>query len=294
MNVLVLGVTGMLGNAVFRVLSSDKRLKVFGTMREDSYKRYFPINVLNNLITNIDADNNENLKSAFEISKPEVVINCIGVIKQLSAAKNALSTIALNTLLPHRLALLSQEYSARLILISTDCVFSGKKGGYTEADFPDCDDLYGRSKLLGEIVDTPNVLTIRTSIIGHELKGGHSLVNWFLNSESVVKGYTNAFFSGLPTNELAIVIKDIILQYPELYGLYHVSGNRISKYELLDLIATAYQIKTNIIESKEVHIDRSLNHQKFSGVTNYTPKKWPELITSMHQFYTGNYSPIDL
>lgn len=288
MNILVLGATGMLGNAVFRVLSSDKRFKVFGTMREDSYKRYFPINALNNLITNIDAENIENLKSAFEISKPEVVINCIGVIKQLSAAKSALSTIPLNSLLPHRLALISQQYSARLILISTDCVFSGKKGSYKESDFPDCDDLYGRSKLLGEIIDIPNVLTIRTSIIGHELKGDYSLVNWFLNSENAVNGYSNAFFSGLPNNELATVIKDIILQYPELFGLYHISGNRISKYELLKLIASTYQIKTNIIESKEVHIDRSLNHQKFSSVTNYTPKKWSELIASMHQFYAGN------
>lgn len=291
MNILIFGATGMLGHAVFRVLSNDRRFNVFGTIRDTSLKKYFPINTLNNLITDIDAEDSENLKNAFDISKPAVVINCIGVIKQLSSAKNALETIPLNTLLPHRLAFMCQKYSARLILISTDCVFSGKRGNYGESDTPDCDDLYGRSKLLGEIVDLPNTLTIRTSIIGHELKGGHSLVNWFLNSGNSVKGYSNAFFSGLPTNELAVVLKDIIIRYPELFGLYHVGGDRISKYDLLKLIATIYQIDIGIIESKEVNIDRSLNHQKFSSATNYKPKKWPELIEAMNKFYVENYCP---
>ena len=285
MNILIFGATGMLGHAVFRVLSNDKRLNVFGTIRSESSKKLFPAPFAENLIPNIDIESDDCLKKAFEITQPDVVINCIGIIKQLSDAKDVLKTVPINALLPHRLALLSKNFGSRLILVSTDCVFSGSKGNYLETDFPDCDDLYGRSKLLGEIADNDNVLTIRTSIIGHELRGGHSLVNWFLSQNESTQGYTKAVFSGLPTNELANIIRSCIVDWPNLHGLYHVSADPINKYELLSLIAKIYDKKIQITKSEQVQIDRSLNHQKFQAATAYQAKDWPSLIESMKAFH---------
>jgi len=281
MNILIFGATGMLGHAVFRVLSNDSYLKVFGTIRSASSKNLFPSEMTQNLIPNIDIESEDCLKKAFEISQPDVVINCVGIIKQLSDAKDVLKTIPINTLLPYRLAALSKEFGSRLILISTDCVFSGKKGNYSETDFPDCEDLYGRSKLLGEIDNSKNILTIRTSIIGHELRGGHSLLDWFLNTSGEVEGYSRAVFSGLPTIELAEIIKNIINKYPNLHGLYHISSYPINKYELLKLIASIYNKEIQIIKSDRITIDRSLNHEKFQNETGYKPKKWIELVKLM-------------
>ena len=286
MNILIFGATGMLGHAVFRVLSNDKRLNVFGTIRSESSKKLFPAPFAENLIPNIDIESDDCLKKAFEITQPDVVINCIGIIKQLSDAKDVLKTVPINALLPHRLALLSKNFGSRLILVSTDCVFSGSKGNYLETDFPDCDDLYGRSKLLGEIADNDNVLTIRTSIIGHELRGGHSLVNWFLSQNESTQGYTKAVFSGLPTNELANIIRSCIVDWPNLHGLYHVSADPINKYDLLSLIAKIYDKKIQIIKSEQVQIDRSLNHHKFQAATAYQAKDWPSLIESMKLFHS--------
>lgn len=292
MNILIFGATGMLGHAVFRVLSNDTSLNVFGTIRSDSAKKLLPKELSGNLIPNIDVESDECLKRAFEISRPDVVINCIGIIKQLSDAKDVLKTIPINTLLPHRLALLAKNFGSRLILVSTDCVFSGRKGNYLETDFPDCDDLYGRSKLLGEITDNENVLTIRTSIIGHELRGGHSLVNWFLSQTGSTQGYSKAIFSGLPTNELAKIIQDCIIKWPKLHGLYHVSANPINKYDLLDLIAKIYQKDIHISKSETVQIDRSLNHTNFSKATGYQAQDWDALITSMKAFHESTSLPV--
>lgn len=281
MNILIFGATGMLGHTVFRVLSSDKRFKVFGTIRSESSKNLLPATLADNLISNIEIETDDSIRKAFEISRPDVVINCIGIIKQLSDANDVLKTVPINTLLPHRLAEFSKEFGSRLILVSTDCVFSGNKGNYSETDFPDCEDLYGRSKLLGEINNSKNVLTIRTSIIGHELRGGHSLVDWFLNTSGEVEGYSHAVFSGLPTIELAEIIKNIICKYPNLYGLYHISSDPINKYELLKLIASIYNKNIRLIKSDRITIDRSLNHEKFQYQTGYKPKKWIELVHLM-------------
>lgn len=292
MNILIFGATGMLGHAVYSVLANDPRLNVFGTIRSESAGDLFFSKHKGSLISNIDVEKEECLKQAFEISQPDVVINCIGIIKQLADAKDVLKTVPINTLLPHRLAALSKEFGSRLILVSTDCVFSGSKGNYLETDFPDCDDLYGRSKLLGEITDNQNVLTIRTSIIGHELRGGHSLVNWFLIQTQSIQGYTNAIFSGLPTNELAKIILDCITRWPGIHGLYHVSANPINKYDLLQLIAKVYKKEIHISKNDAVKIDRSLIHKKFSKATGYKAKDWNSLITSMKEFYDSSFLPI--
>src|SRR5690606_15980310 len=163
------------------------------------------------------------LADLFAKTRPEAVINCVGLVKQMADAKNVMAAVPINTLLPHRLARLAQASGARLIHVSTDCVFSGEKGNYLESDRADASDVYGLSKYLGE-VGGENAVTLRTSIIGHELRGGLSLLEWFLAQQGSVKGFTRAVFSGFPTVELARIVRDHVLPQPELTGLYHASA----------------------------------------------------------------------
>lgn len=283
MNVMVLGVTGMLGNAMFRVLSEKKSLIVTGTARNEGARRYFSGDLAEKIIAGVDVENHDSLVRAFAIAKPNVVVNCIGLVKQLADANDPLQAVPINTLLPHRLAALCDVAGARLVHISTDCVFSGATGNYRETDFPDAYDLYGRSKLLGE-VDYPNAITLRTSIIGHELTGGRSLVGWFLSQEGVVKGFTKAIFSGLPTMELATVLRDVVLDCRDLRGLYHVAAKPINKFDLLNLLAKAYGKEIEIIPSDDLVIDRSLCGEKFRLATGYVAPEWPTLVKRMAEF----------
>lgn len=283
MKVMVLGVSGMLGNAVYRVLSANPGLNVFGTARSESARHYFSPALVEKLVFGVDVESQDSLIKAFGKIQPDIVVNCVGLVKQLADANDPLMAVPINTLLPHRLAALCLASGARLIHISTDCVFSGAKGGYVESDFPDAYDLYGRSKLLGE-VDYPHAITLRTSIIGKELSGHRSLVGWFLAQEGKVKGFTRAIFSGLPTMELARVINDYVLPHPELHGLYHVSAKPINKYDLLSLIADVYRKDIEINPSDELSIDRSLNSSRFQEATGYVAPEWSALIKSMHDF----------
>jgi dTDP-4-dehydrorhamnose reductase len=204
-------------------------------------------------------------------------------VKQLAEADDPLTALPINSMLPHRLARLCELAGARLVHISTDCVFSGAKGMYVESDFPDADDLYGRSKYLGE-VDYPHAVTLRTSIIGHELDGARSLLCWFLAQGGPVRGFTKAVFSGLPTVELARVVRDFVLPHPELHGLYHVSAAPINKYDLLKLVAQAYGKDIEITPHDQLVIDRSLDSTRFKAATGYAPPSWPELVRTMHAF----------
>lgn len=283
MNIMVLGVSGMLGNAVYRVMSSNPGLSVFGTARSESARHHFSQALADNLIFGVDVESQDSLVKAFGRVQPDVVINCVGLVKQLADANDPLLAVPINTLLPHRLAALCKATGARLVHISTDCVFSGTKGNYVESDFPDAYDLYGRSKLLGE-VDYPHAITLRTSIIGKELSGQRSLVGWFLAQTGQVKGFTRALFSGLPTMELARVINDYVLPHPELHGLYHVSAQPIDKFTLLSLIADVYKKDIEIVPSDELSIDRSLDSSRFQVATGYIAPAWPALINTMHDF----------
>jgi dTDP-4-dehydrorhamnose reductase len=281
--VLVLGVTGMLGNAMFRVMAKHPRLDVYGSARGESARHFFSGDLSRRLVVGVDVENHDSLVGVFAQVRPDVVVNCIGLVKQLSDANNPLQAVPINTLLPHRLAALCQAARSRLVHISTDCVFSGVKGNYLETDFPDAYDLYGRSKLLGE-VDYPHAITLRTSIIGHELSGNRSLIGWFLAQQGQVKGFVRAVFSGLPTVELAHVVRDIVLPRPELCGLYHVAANPINKYDLLKLVAATYDKPIEIIPSDELVIDRSLNADRLKEATGYVSPDWPELIQRMYEF----------
>lgn len=281
--VLILGVTGMLGNAMFRLLSDDVSMMVYGTARTEKASQYFSGKLSGKLLPGVDVEHYDSLLKTFAAVRPNVVINCIGLVKQLADSRNPLQAVPINTLLPHRLATLCEMSGARLIHISTDCVFSGTKGNYLETDFPDADDLYGRSKLLGE-VDYPHAITLRTSIIGHELSGQRSLVGWFLAQQQSVKGFTKAVFSGLPTVELAHIVRDVVLPQPELHGLYHVAAQPINKFDLLKLVAKTYGKNIDIIPDETLVIDRSLNASRFKAATGYVPPEWPILIQRMYEF----------
>lgn len=282
--VLVLGATGMLGSTLFRAFSRDPQFETFGSIRGASAKRYFAPELHDALIPNVHLDGESGLLSAFAVAKPNVVINCIGIIKQLPNANDHLECLAINATLPHRLAKYCDATGARLVHFSTDCVFSGKQGNYREDDFPDAYDLYGRTKFLGEVA-YENSITLRTSIIGHELDRSKSLVDWFLSQSGEVKGFTKAVFSGLPTIEVARVVKEYVIPNPNLSGLFHLSVDPINKYDLLNLVASTYGKSNNIIPDDKLMIDRSLNSDRFRTATGFKPKAWPELIKDMHQEY---------
>jgi dTDP-4-dehydrorhamnose reductase len=277
MRILVLGVSGMLGSTAFRLLATVHRHAVFGTARSDAVRGYFEPAARQNILTGIDVTDTDALLAVLEHVRPEIVLNCVGVIKQLGAAKDPLVALPLNSLLPHRLARCCGLLGARLVQISTDCVFSGKAGFYTEASFPDADDLYGRSKLLGE-VDYPHAITLRTSIIGHELGSRNGLLEWFLGQRGRVQGYSRAIFSGLTTDELTRVIARHVLPRTEMHGVWHVSAAPISKYDLLHLVRDAYGLDTAIESDDRVVIDRSLDSSRFRSQTGYVPPDWPDMI----------------
>lgn len=280
---LILGASGMLGNALFRYFEAKKSFQVFASVRAADYLHGVSEESNVQLITGIDANVSDDLRRVFDEARPDVVVNCVGVVKQLAAADEALISIPLNSLLPHQLASLCAAVGSRLIHFSTDCVFSGKKGSYHENEIPDATDLYGRSKLLGE-VDYPNAITLRTSIIGHELQAARSLVNWFLKQERSVRGFTKVIFSGLPTVEIARVIEDYVLPNPQLNGVYHLSVDPISKHDLLSTVKAVYGKKIEIIPDDSLLIDRSLDSTRFRQATGFVSKPWLDLVEAMHDF----------
>jgi dTDP-4-dehydrorhamnose reductase len=283
MRILVLGATGMLGNAMVRLLGASDGHEVIAATRTADARDCFPPNLNAQFIGDVDAESVESLARLFDSARADAVVNCVGLVKQLDNANEVLAAVPLNTLLPHRLLALCEASGARLIHISTDCVFSGRTGAYRESDPPDAADVYGLSKYLGE-VGGAKAITLRTSIIGHELRGRHSLLEWFLAQEGSVQGYTRAIFSGVPTVELAGIVRDLVLPRPELHGLYHVSAAPIAKFDLLRLIATQYGKRIEIVPNADLQIDRSLDSSRFRAVTGYAPAAWPDLIARMHCF----------
>lgn len=280
--ILVLGASGMLGSAVYCYFAQAENFQAVGTLRSGAAITRFPTALRDRLRTGINVEDPDALIETVRVFGPQVVINCVGVVKQLESADDPLQAIPINSLLPHRLARICAVAGARLVHISTDCVFDGAKGNYSENDRPNAYDLYGRSKLLGE-VDQGNAITLRTSIIGHELGTSHGLVDWFLSQKGAVKGFSRAIFSGLPTAELARVIAEFVLPRPHLRGLYHVSAAAISKLDLLRLVATEYSVSSTIVPDDKVAIDRSLDSSRFRAITGYVPPAWPELVATMHQ-----------
>lgn len=281
---LILGANGMLGGSLHRYFTRHTNAQVLGTVRSDQVRNHLAKMGFRNIVSGVDVFDDQILSKVFSEEAPDYVFNCIGLIKQLSESKFPIPAIEVNSLLPHKLAKLCSMYGGKLVHFSTDCVFSGEMGGYTEQDVPDASDIYGRSKLLGE-VDYDGHLTLRTSIIGHELKSSVSLVDWFLCQQTSVKGFSRAFFSGMPTFCIAEFINHYIFTNPGFSGVYHLSVNPIDKYSLLLLVKEKYGLATDIQECPDLIIDRSLNSDALRTALGFVPPSWPELIEKMHSEY---------
>jgi dTDP-4-dehydrorhamnose reductase len=292
--VLIVGATGMLGHTLFHRLANHANLDVAATARSNkTLPRWFAPEHLKKIYCDVDADNFDSIVQVLNKFRPDVVLNCIGIIKQLPIAKDPVVSISMNALFPHRLAGACKTIGARMIHFSTDCVFSGSKGNYTENDPSDADDLYGRTKFLGEVSDL-HCITLRTSIIGHELRGGHGLIDWFLAQEGTIRGFTKAIYTGFPTVEIANIISQYVIPNKELSGLYQISSAPISKYDLLQLVAERYGKRIEIEAYDGFHCDRSLDSNRFRKITGYAPPSWPDMIEEMWRDYQEQHKLTNL
>jgi len=285
LKILILGANGLLGGACYRLMMQVPNLEVFGSVRSKLDKS---VKFSQRLIGSIDVLDSERLDQLFAENKPQVVINCTSLSKSMINDADPLKFIELYSMLPHRLARLCNRYSARLIHISSDGVFSGKKGNYREIDKADADDLYGRSKFLGEVTN-PNCITIRTSIIGHDNSLQNGLISWYLSNKYSCKGYTKAIFSGLPVCVLAQILVDFVIFNLKLEGVYHIGSNPISKFDLLKLVAEIYDSHVSVKPDHSVIMNRSLNTEKFQREANYSPPNWDTLVRLMHDDYLRFY-----
>ncbi len=281
-SILVLGATGLIGSTIFKRLSRNSDFDVYGTVRNSFDKSFFSDSQALKLFDGFEFSKYHKWNKLFQLMRPNVVINCLGITKHREYGNDPLKVIPTNSYFPHYLNSLCQDSGARLVHISSDCVFSGGKGEYLESDTPDAGDLYGRSKALGELYQGP-AITIRTSTIGHELHTEYGLLNWFLMQNGSCHGFTKAFFSGLTTNELAKIIEQHVIPNRNLQGLYHLGASRIAKFDLLNLIAREYDKKILIVRDESFVIDRSLNSDKFCEETGYLPHSWERLIQEMHE-----------
>lgn len=272
----------MLGHKLSQVVS--QKADAFVTLRHPDLALKFPhVFGKTQIIEGVDAQDVESIERAFHIAQPTVVVNAVGIVKQIASSKDAVNSISVNSVFPHRLAERCARAGTRLISVSTDCVFSGVRGNYAESDRPDPEDQYGRTKLLGEVTG-PNCLTIRTSIIGPQIQGEYSLLEWLLRQKGgKIKGYRKAIFTGWPTIELAEIISQVITRHRELEGVYHVSTQPISKFELLSLINEAYRLDVEIAPDDVFDCNRSLNSERFQAATGLVAKPWKELVQKMHE-----------
>lgn len=280
MKILILGGTGMLGHKLWQVLNAHSPSWVTIRKSFDDVARLQMFDEART-VTKVSADRFESVSASISMVKPDVVVNCIGIVKQAVVAKDPIPSITVNALFPQLLAEHCRANKIRLIQISTDCVFSGTKGNYHETDTPDATDLYGRTKLLGE-VSAPGCLTLRTSMIGRELGTSHGLIEWFLSQkEKAVRGFRKAIFSGLTTPELARVIYRVATKLPTLEGIHHVAAKPISKHELLGLVNEAYHADITIVPDDSFLCDRSLDCSGFTKLTGIVIPHWPEMIDTM-------------
>jgi dTDP-4-dehydrorhamnose reductase len=278
--VLILGGAGMLGHRLLLTLRGG--WDVWATVRRPfcEYER-FGIFDRTRTIEGIDVTDVQSVIDALAGVRPTLVINCVGIIKQLPTAQDRVLSLTVNSVLPHRLQRLCQAAGARLIHFSTDCVFRGDKGTYTEDDPSDAIDLYGRTKFLGE-TEGAGALTLRTSIIGRELDTRNGLVEWFLSQRGKrVRGFTRAIYSGFTTHALARILRTVVADHPEVSGTVQVASEPITKHDLLHLIRRAYGVDIDIEPDPTPRIDRSLDGSRFRGLTGFVPPSWPAMIEEM-------------
>lgn len=283
MKVLVLGAAGLLGNAVYKGLSEHPDWTVYGTIREDSIRPRFAEGLARNLLTIADLTAPERLRSTLRDVRPQVVVNCLSIPKAELRDDNLQAVIAGLSVLPQHIARECAGVGARLIHFSSDAVFAGTRpgGNYSEEDAPDAVDAYGIAKLLGEVRD-PHAVSLRTSMIGHELRSAHGLLEWFLSQHGSCRCYRRAMWSGLTTTELARLLRDVVIPNSALTGVYHVAGRPISKLDLLRTVAEVYGREIEIVADDRVVIDRTLDASRFAGITGYAAPPWRQLIAAMH------------
>jgi len=278
--VLIFGAAGMLGQQLYRQL--DAEFEVYGSLHGplsavSGYGFFDP----KRLVYDIDAAKPDHITAVVATIKPDVVVNCVGVVKSLEDSAGMAANIRLNALLPHLLHAACREHGARLIQISTDCVFAGTRGSYAETDTPDAIDVYGKTKFLGE-VNAEAALTLRTSFIGRELNSSRGLLEWFLaNRGGQVKGYAKAVFSGLTTLEMARVIGMLVRDFPELSGVYHLAAAPIDKHRLLSQIRDAMKLDIVVKKDTGVKVNRSLHGRRFAQTTGYRPPDWADMIKEL-------------
>lgn len=279
MKILVLGGDGMLGHELFLHLRERHEARV--TLRQPlaayAAHRLFDAG---NAFAGIDVRSLGAVEGVLQSFRPDAVANAVGIVKQRPESDEAIKSIEVNSLLPHRLAVECRRIGARLLHLSTDCVFSGSRGRYVESDLPDPPDVYGRSKLLGEVAGE-GAITLRTSMIGLGLSRKTSLIDWFLAQKGRVAGYRNAIFSGLTTRELSRVIGMLLEGYPLACGLYHLSAAPISKLDLLTKLRTRLRLSVDIAPADEPRIDRSLDSARFRRTFNYQPPSWDQMLDEL-------------
>jgi len=281
MRVLIIGGDGMLGHRLLATLSSRHEVKATLRREAPAYAE-LPQLAPDRTFYGVDVRDGVKVRRVLEEFRPEAVVNAAGIVKQRDAAKDHVDSIAVNALFPHQLARECRALDARLIHFSTDCVFSGRQGRYTERDLPDAGDLYGRSKLLGEVTDEPRCLTLRTSMIGLELSRHQGLVEWFLASHGRVKGFRRAVFSGFTTHELARLVERLLTRHPDLCGLLHAAAEPIDKYRLLTSLAALLERRDPVVEPDETIVcDRSLDASAFRQRTGYEPPAWPQMLSEL-------------
>lgn len=279
-----MGADGMLGHKVFQRLNG--RFDIYTTFRGlDGLWSYHPLFAgidVSCIIRDVDALDAERVEQVLRQINPDAVINCIGIVKQRDEAKAAIPSIRVNALFPHLLADMCGNIGSRLIHLSTDCVFSGLKGNYSESDIPDPVDIYSRTKLLGEI-NKQGCLTLRTSIIGWELKNQASLLEWFAAQRgNTIKGYRHAIYTGLSTTTLADLIGYLLEAKQDLSGLYQVASSPITKYDLLQRMRDALKWKDITIEPDEdFRCDRSLTGTRFSEAAGWRAPEWDMMIEAL-------------
>ncbi len=280
MRILILGGDGMLGHQLLRSWQHAHDVRV--TLRNDAvHYAHYGLFSAENSFYGIDARDFSAVEQVVKAFRPEAVVNAIGIVKQRDEAGDAILSLEINALLPHRLSLLCGEIGARLIHLSTDCVFSGRKGMYTEDDWEDARDLYGRSKLLGEVREA-HAVTLRTSIIGLELARKRSLIEWFLAQRGQVRGFTRAIYSGFTTLEMARIIERILLRHRDLSGLWHVASEPISKYDLLQKLSRHLGRRdVELLRDDGFACDRSLDASRFRARTGYQPPSWDAMLAEL-------------
>jgi len=284
MKILVLGAAGLLGNAVFRVFSQSSELETFGSIRNFAARTYFHESLRHRLKKVENLEDIDQQRCLIDSVAPDVIVNCVAPSKDLICDLN--KSIATLALLPHSLQFLCRQRNIRLIQISSDGVFSGKVGEYSEDDIPDANDPYGIAKIIGE-VDGANAITLRTSVLGPELGTKQGLLGWFLEQREECRCYRQVIFSGFPSVVLAGIIRDFVIPNGALHGIYHVASEPISKFDLLQLVCAQYKKSIRMVPDDSVVSNRSLSACRFRLASGYIPPSWPTMIKTMHDFTFG-------